>query len=157
MINLAELPSVVIQVILISYSISLGSLHDLLTVTGISLTSSARISFNLPTSIIVFFCTKPIILFSDNSAFSSSLMLMLLLVSLSALLLIISISSALVVYPSIFLVVMGFPPHSTLLSGTVHTRMEVHRMDSEMSRLVERPWLQLMCCAVCLLRGRSFR
>ena len=30
-------------------------------------------------------------------------------------------------------------------------------MDSEMSGLVEQPWLQLMCCAVCLLRGRSFR
>jgi len=30
-------------------------------------------------------------------------------------------------------------------------------MDSEMSRLVERPWLQLMCCAVCLPRGHNFR
>ena len=35
--------------------------------------------------------------------------------------------------------------------------VEVCRMDSEMSRLVEQPWLQLMCCAVCLLRGRNFR
>jgi len=30
----------------------------------------------------------------------------------------------------------------------VYTRVEVHRMDSEMSGLVERPWLQLICCAV---------
>ena len=44
-----------------------------------------------------------------------------------------------------------------ILSGTVHTRVEVCRMDLEMSRLVERPWLQLMCCAVCLPRGRNFR
>ena len=44
-----------------------------------------------------------------------------------------------------------------ILLGTVHTRVEVHRMDSEMSGLVERPWLQLMCCAVCLLRGCNFR
>ena len=43
------------------------------------------------------------------------------------------------------------------LSGTVHTGVEVRRMYSEMSRLVERPWLQLMCCAVCLPRGRNFR
>ena len=27
------------------------------------------------------------------------------------------------------------------LSGAVHTGVEVHRMDSEMSRLVEQPWL----------------
>ena len=27
------------------------------------------------------------------------------------------------------------------VSGAVHTGVEVHRMDSEMSRLVERPWL----------------
>ena len=43
------------------------------------------------------------------------------------------------------------------VSGAVHTRVEVHRMDSKMSGLVERPWLQLMCCAVCLPRGRNFR
>jgi len=43
------------------------------------------------------------------------------------------------------------------LSGAVHTGVEVHRMDSEMSGLVERPWLQLMCCAVCLPHGRNFR
>ena len=30
-------------------------------------------------------------------------------------------------------------------------------MDSEMSGLVEQPWLQLMCCAVCLLHGCNFR
>ena len=43
------------------------------------------------------------------------------------------------------------------LSGVVHTGVEVRRMDSEMSGLVEQPWLQLMCCAVCLPRGRNFR
>ena len=43
------------------------------------------------------------------------------------------------------------------VSGTVHTRVEVRRIDSEMSGLVERPWLQLMCCTVCLSRGRNFR
>jgi len=47
--------------------------------------------------------------------------------------------------------------HLRLLSGTVHTGMEVRRIDSEMSRLVERPWLQLMCCAVCLPHGHNFR
>ena len=46
---------------------------------------------------------------------------------------------------------------SSLLSGAVHTRVEVHRMDSEMSGLVERPWLQIMCCAICLLHGYNFR
>ena len=44
-----------------------------------------------------------------------------------------------------------------LMSGAVHTRVEVRRMDLEMSGLVERPWLQLMCCTVCLPRGRNFR
>ena len=43
-----------------------------------------------------------------------------------------------------------------ILSGTVHTRMEVHRMDSEMSGLVKWPWLQLMCYAVCLPCGHNF-
>jgi len=43
------------------------------------------------------------------------------------------------------------------MSGTVHTGVEVRRMNSEMSGLVERPWLQLMCCAICLLRGCNFR
>jgi len=43
------------------------------------------------------------------------------------------------------------------VSGAVHTGVEVRRMDSEMSGLVERPWLQLMCCAICLPRGRNFR
>ena len=43
------------------------------------------------------------------------------------------------------------------LSGAIHTGVEVCRMDSEMSGLVEWPWLQLMCCAVCLPRGRNFR
>jgi len=44
-----------------------------------------------------------------------------------------------------------------LLSGAVYTGVEVCRMDSELSRLVERPWLQLMCCTVCLLHGCNFR
>ena len=44
-----------------------------------------------------------------------------------------------------------------LLSGTVHTRVEVCGMDSEMSGLVEQPWLQLMCCTVCLPHSRNFR
>jgi len=47
--------------------------------------------------------------------------------------------------------------HSEIMSGVVHTGVEVHRMDSEMSGLVERPWLQLICCAVCLPRGCNFR
>ena len=34
------------------------------------------------------------------------------------------------------------------MSGMVHTRVEVHGMDSEMSKLVEQSWLQLMCCTV---------
>jgi len=44
-----------------------------------------------------------------------------------------------------------------LLSGTVHTRVEVYRIDSEMSKLVEWPWLQLMCCTICLPHGCNFR
>jgi len=44
-----------------------------------------------------------------------------------------------------------------ILLGMVHTGVEVHRMDSEMSGLVEQPWLQLMYCAVCLLHGHNFR
>jgi len=44
-----------------------------------------------------------------------------------------------------------------LVSSMVHTGVKVYRMDSEMSRLVERPWIQLMCCAVCLLHGCNFR
>ena len=43
------------------------------------------------------------------------------------------------------------------LSDVVHTGVEVHRMNSEISELVEQPWLQLMCCAICLLCGRNFR
>ena len=43
-----------------------------------------------------------------------------------------------------------------ILSGMVHTRVEVHGMDSEVSGLVERPWLQLMYCAVCLPCGHNF-
>jgi len=41
------------------------------------------------------------------------------------------------------------------VSGMVHTGVEVCRMDSEMSGLVERPWLQLMCCAVAVEHWRS--
>ena len=49
--------------------------------------------------------------------------------------------------------------HEELLvvSGAVHTEVEVHGMDSEVSRLVEQPWLQLMYCAVCLPRSHNFR
>ena len=43
------------------------------------------------------------------------------------------------------------------VSGAVHTGVEVCKIDLELSRLVERPWLQLMCCAICLPRGRNFR
>jgi len=46
---------------------------------------------------------------------------------------------------------------SNCMSGAVHTGVEVCRMDSEISKLVERPWLQLMCCTVCLLHGYNFR
>ena len=43
------------------------------------------------------------------------------------------------------------------LSSAVHTGVEVHRMDSEISRLVKWPWLQLMCCTVCLPCSHNFR
>jgi len=43
------------------------------------------------------------------------------------------------------------------VSGAVHTGVEVRRMDSEMSGLVEWPWLQLMCYTVCLPCGCNFR
>jgi len=43
------------------------------------------------------------------------------------------------------------------MSGMVHTRVEVCKMDSEMSRLVKQPWLQLMYCTACLPRGHNFR
>jgi len=35
--------------------------------------------------------------------------------------------------------------------------VEVHRIDSEMSGLVEQPWLQLMCCTIYLPHGHNFR
>ena len=57
----------------------------------------------------------------------------------------------------VLFVICKDPSLSDSVSGVVHTGVEVHRMDSEMSRLVERPWLQLMCCAVCLPHGRNFR
>ena len=44
-----------------------------------------------------------------------------------------------------------------ILSGMVHTGVEACRMDSELSELVEWPWLQLICCTVCLPHGRNFR
>ena len=43
------------------------------------------------------------------------------------------------------------------LSGAVHIRVKVRRMNLETSGLVEWPWLQLICCAVCLPRGHNFR
>ncbi len=43
------------------------------------------------------------------------------------------------------------------MSGVVHIRVEVHRNDSEMDRLVKQSWLQLMCCTVCLPHGHNFR
>ena len=47
--------------------------------------------------------------------------------------------------------------YSDILSGIVYTGVEVHRMDVEISRLIERPWLQLICYAICLLYSRNFR
>ena len=44
-----------------------------------------------------------------------------------------------------------------VMSGVVHTEVEVRRMDSEMSRLVEQPWLQLMCYTICLPHSHNFR
>jgi len=44
-----------------------------------------------------------------------------------------------------------------LVLGMVHTRVEVHRIDLEMSGLVEWPWLQLMCYTICLPHGCNFR
>jgi len=38
------------------------------------------------------------------------------------------------------------------VSDAVHTRDE-----SPQDRLVEQPWLQLMCCTVCLPHGHNFR
>ena len=35
--------------------------------------------------------------------------------------------------------------------------VKVHKEDSEMCRLVEQPWLQLMCCTVYLPYGHNFR
>jgi len=43
------------------------------------------------------------------------------------------------------------------MSGMVHTGVEVCRIDLEMSGLVKQPWLQLMCCTVCLPHGHNFR
>ena len=44
-----------------------------------------------------------------------------------------------------------------VMSGAIHTRVEVCRMDSEMSGLVEQPWLQLICYAICLSHDHNFR
>ena len=38
-----------------------------------------------------------------------------------------------------------------LVSGMVHTRVKVHRIDSAMSGLVEQPWLQLICYTICAM------
>ena len=57
---------------------------------------------------------------------------------------------------NIYSMINGFD-NDFILSGTVHTRVEVCRMDPEMSRLVEWPWLQLICCTICLPCGRNFR
>ena len=46
---------------------------------------------------------------------------------------------------------------ANLLSGTVHTGVEVCRIDLELSRLVEWPWLQLIYYAICLPHGCNFR
>jgi len=35
--------------------------------------------------------------------------------------------------------------------------IKVYKMDLEMCRLVEQPWLQLMCCTVCLSHGCNFQ
>ena len=67
-------------------------------------------------------------------------------------------------FPFIFLLpfslFFSFSSFSSLyysVSGAVHTGVEVCRMYSEMSGLVEQPWLQLICCTVCLLCGCNFR
>ena len=44
-----------------------------------------------------------------------------------------------------------------MVSGAVYTGVEVHGMDLEISGLMEWPWLQLMCCTVCLPHGCNFR
>jgi len=44
-----------------------------------------------------------------------------------------------------------------ILSGVVHPKMKVYRMNSEMSKLVEQPWIQLMYYTVCLPRDYNFR
>ena len=44
-----------------------------------------------------------------------------------------------------------------ILSGTVHTGVKVHKINSDLCRLVEQSWLQLMCCAICLPHGHNFR
>ena len=52
---------------------------------------------------------------------------------------------------------MYFRVDYIVVSDMVHTRVEVCRIDSEMSGLVEQPWLLLMCCTACLLCGHNFR
>ena len=44
-----------------------------------------------------------------------------------------------------------------IMLGIVHTGVEVCKMDLEMSRLVEWPWLQLMCCTAYLSYSHNFR
>jgi len=57
----------------------------------------------------------------------------------------------------IYLIIISTWIYIKVVSGMVHTGMEVHRIDLEMSGLVEQSWLQLMCYAVCLLHGYNFR
>jgi len=48
-------------------------------------------------------------------------------------------------------------PWYSMVSGMVYTRVEVCKMDLELYRLVEQPWLQLMsvCCIVATLDDRE--
>jgi len=57
----------------------------------------------------------------------------------------------------IYLIIISTWIYIEVVSGMVHTGMEVHRIDLEMSGLVEQSWLQLMCYAVCLLHSYNFR
>ena len=44
-----------------------------------------------------------------------------------------------------------------ILSDMVYTGVGVYRIDLEISRLVEQPWLQLICCTIYLPHGHNFR
>ena len=45
----------------------------------------------------------------------------------------------------------------TKFSWSMLVRRSSHWGGSLQNGLVEQPWLQLMCCAVCLPHGRNFR